>query len=196
MASISTATALDRLSVRLRRAGVTPRYASAECELGHRVAEGMLAGRGFYLHGSVGSGKTHALMAGVRELVGAGKAVRLTTFAALLEQETASFASNGGDGYSWLDDARRKPFLMLDELGEGKPTEWAVSQLYRVVDYRYQLGLPLSCASNLTLPELGRRLSAGGDTAGARIVSRLYEMCEQVSVEGPDRRTGAAHGRP
>ena len=173
-------------------AGVTARYAGAECELGTRIARMAWRGRGAYLSGPVGTGKTHALMAAARLLASHGSRCRVWTLQALLDAEQASFASNGGDGYSLVADACRKPVLMLDELGEGKPTEWAVSQLYAVVDSRYQAGLPLLCASNLTLPQLGRRLSAGGETAGARIVSRLYEMCEQLSVDGEDRRISAA----
>lgn len=193
-ASISrnTASELGLLSSREKSAGVTPRYAGAECELGEHIAAFARDGRGAYLSGPVGAGKTHALMAAARLLVRSGVKCRVTTFSALLDREQASFPSNGGDGYSWVAEACRKPVLLLDELGEGKPTEWAVSQLYRIVDSRYQDGLPLLCASNLTLPQLGRRLSVGGETTGARIVSRLYEMCVQLSVDGGDRRISKA----
>lgn len=190
MASTSMPTDLaDEFRARAeRRAGITPRYADAACELGERLAAMARQGRGAYLFGSVGTGKTHALMAACRLLVRASVKCRVTTFSALLDREQAAFRGNGGDGYSWIAEACRKPVLMLDELGEGKPTEWAVSKLYEVVDARYQANLPLLCASNLTLAELGKRLSTGGDTTGARIVSRLFEMCDQIAVEGRDRR--------
>lgn len=190
MASISASTAseLGVLVSPYYSAGITPRYAEATCELGDRLASMVAGRRGAYLFGPVGTGKTHALMACARRLVGGGRRCRVWPFSALLDAEQAAFPSNGGDGYSWVAEACRKPVLLLDELGEGKPTEWAVSQLYQIVDARYQANLPLVCASNLALPELGERLSVGGGTTGARIASRLCEMCEQIRVDGPDRR--------
>lgn len=197
MASISAHTAreLGLFDGQYRAAGVTARYAGAECELGRRLAERASRGEGAYLHGPVGTGKTHALMACARLLVERGTKCRVWPFSALLEREQASWRGNGGDGYGWVAEACRKPVLLLDELGEGKPTEWSVAKLYELVDARYQAGLPLVCASNLTLPELGERISLGDGTTGARIVSRLYEMCPRIEVSGPDRRLGGGGAR-
>lgn len=171
-----------------RACGVTERYRDASCELGERLHRLALDGKGAFLHGKVGAGKTYALMACARLLTRDCVKCRVTTFSALLDREQASFVTNGGDGYSWVDEMIRMPVAMLDELGEGKPTEWAVAKLYTIIDARYQANLPIICASNLTLPQLGKRLSVGGETTGARIVSRLHEMCKQIEVAGPDRR--------
>ena len=109
----------------------------------------------------------------------------MVAFSALVAQARSAWRSNGGDGYDWLLDAARKPVLMLDELGEGRMTEGYAADLYRIVDARYQDGLPLLCASNLALPVLGDALMAGTDeTTARRIVSRLAEMCEPIAVDG------------
>lgn len=175
-----------------KQAGVTARYADAACELGDRLAAMAREGRGAYLSGPVGAGKTHALMAAARQLAPYSRTrCRVVAFSALVTQARSAWRSNGGDGYDWLLDAARKPVLMLDELGEGRMTEGYAADLYRIVDARYQDGLPLLCASNLALPVLGDALMAGTDeTTARRIVSRLAEMCEPIAVDGPDRRLG------
>lgn len=176
-----------------RQAGVTPRYEGASCPLGARLARMAKEGRGAYLHGPVGTGKTYALMAAAIILAPYRRTrCRVVPFGELLDQARAAWRSNGGDGYDWVADAARKPVLLLDELGEGKLTEGYASELYRVVDWRYERMLPTLCASNLTLPELGKSLARGTDDVTARrTVSRLREMCAPIAVDGPDRRLGA-----
>ena len=76
--------------------------------------------------------------------------------------------------------------LVLDDLGAERSTEYAIEQLYAIVDQRYRSGKPLIVTTNMTLeqlkngPELGRR----------RIYERVLEMCPyRCQFTGPNRRT-------
>lgn len=63
-------------------------------------------------------------------------------------------------------------YLVLDDIGSTKFTEWNISMLQQLINYRYEQLLPTVFTSNLNLKELG---TAMGDE---RIPSRIERMCE------------------
>lgn len=71
------------------------------------------------------------------------------------------------------------------DLGIERNTEYALEQVYAVIDERYKTGLPLIITTNLTISQLRNP----EDVAHARIYSRVLEMCTPVHVPGYDRRT-------
>ncbi len=56
-------------------------------------------------------------------------------------------------------------------------TEYALEQIYNIVDSRYRSRKPLIVTTNLTLDEIRHPQ----DTAHARIYDRLLEMCVPIS---------------
>lgn len=77
--------------------------------------------------------------------------------------------------------------LVLDDLGKGSRTEWAVERIYMLMDYRSSNMLPTIITSNYDLGELSSMLSTDQQTMEA-IASRIAGMCRGVRVDGPDRR--------
>lgn len=77
------------------------------------------------------------------------------------------------------------PFLVLDDLGAEKVTDWTRQMMYTLVDRRYRYSRPTVITTNLTLEELA-------DTIDRRIVSRLSEMGLVIDMKGKDFRV---HGR-
>jgi len=69
------------------------------------------------------------------------------------------------DPYGLLDFAKRVPFLVLDDLGAEKGTEWAVAKLDELVDHRYLNRLKTVFTTNLRLedlpPRIADRISSG-----------------------------------
>ena len=59
-------------------------------------------------------------------------------------------------------------------------TEYALEQIYNIVDSRYRSRKPLIVTTNLTLDEIRHPQ----DTAHARIYDRLLEMCVPISCIG------------
>jgi len=80
-----------------------------------------------------------------------------------------------------LGEVRECKVLCLDDLGAERVTDFAREQVYRLVNYRYEQELPILATTNLGPGELEAQL-------GARIVSRLAEMCEWVALECDDYR--------
>lgn len=167
---------------RLLKAGLLGDYARADSELGRRAYRLVMAGRGTYLWGGPGRGKTHAAACAVRMAVESGTRARLVTAARLLSDVRDGY--DGGDRRA-LERAERVRLLALDDLGAERPTDWAIETLTRLIDARTSAGLPTIVTSNHSIGEI-RKLWGG--TSGARIASRLAGACQCIEVTGPDRR--------
>lgn len=171
---------------RLRKAGLRGCYMHAESDVGERVCRLVDQGRGAYLWGEPGRGKTYAAAHAVRVAVergGAGSAsAKLLSAKQLLDSIRDGF--NGGDRDA-LRRAERVPLLALDDLGAERPTDWAIETLTGLIDARTAEGLPTIVTSNYSL---GQLREVWGGVPGARIASRLGGACERIEVTGPDRR--------
>ena len=81
--------------------------------------------------------------------------------------------------------------LILDDLGAERSTDYALEQVYNIVDSRYRAGLPVIYTTNLTLEELKNP----ADMRYARIYDRVLEKCFPVEFRGVSRRKhGARQG--
>jgi DNA replication protein DnaC len=78
--------------------------------------------------------------------------------------------------------------LVLDELGASKPTEWVLDTMTHIIGRRYNDKKLTIFTTNYT----DERQSPAGETLqdriGARLRSRLYEMCTNVLLDGEDYR--------
>lgn len=175
----------------LTRAGVPARYINAE------PRPDLLAG--VYLFGKAGVGKTHAACGVLRAYV-ESKIYRLEDGSELYRgncryvNAPVWFAELKGT-YSHRDESEQDVFnryancglLLLDDLGKGTRSEWAVERLYMLIDHRYANMLPTIITSNYDLGELAARLSTDAQTMDA-IASRIGGMCAGLRMDGPDRR--------
>ena len=75
--------------------------------------------------------------------------------------------------------------MILDDLGMEHSSEFAISQMFNIVDGRYRTGKPMIVTTNLTLQELKNP----PDLAHARIYDRrLLEMCTPIRINGQNIR--------
>lgn len=167
---------------RLRKAGLHGVYASADSAEGRGAYARCLEGRGTYLFGPPGVGKTFAAACCVRMAVEDGRKARLAKSVDLLEAVKAGF---DGGWSGTLDYARACDLLAVDDLGMERPTEWAMETLSSLVDHRTSRGLPTVFTSNYGLGGLRDRW---GGMEGNRLVSRIAGACERVEMRGKDRR--------
>jgi DNA replication protein DnaC len=73
------------------------------------------------------------------------------------------------------------PFLVLDDFGIQRGTDWEMEMLYELVDARYAEERFTVVTTNQDLDEI-RKMSHG------RIYSRLVEMCYMIPMQGIDYR--------
>ena len=131
---------------------------------------------GLLLWGGVGTGKSFLAGCIANALLEQEVPVRMTNFARILNELNNSFSGRN----EVVDRLCRYPLLILDDFGMERGTEYALEQIYNIVDSRYRSRKPLIVTTNLTLDELRHPQ----DTAHARIYDRLLEMCVPISCIG------------
>ena len=131
---------------------------------------------GLFLWGGVGTGKSFLAGCIANALMEQEVPVRMTSFARILNELNSSFSGRN----EVVDKLCRYPLLIIDDFGMERGTEYALEQIYNIVDSRYRSRKPLIVTANLTLDEIRHPQ----DTAHARIYDRLLEMCIPVSCIG------------
>ena len=110
--------------------------------------------------------------------------VRMKNFAAILNDLNTSF--DGRNEY--LERLNRCRLLILDDFGMERGTEYALEQVYNVIESRTRSGRPLIVTTNLSLSELQNPI----DTAHARIYDRVLELCIPICFTGESMRRARA----
>jgi DNA replication protein DnaC len=145
--------------------------------------------RGLLFMGPVGTGKTHLSAAILRGLLEKGIPCLFYEFGALLKEIQNSYNSvSQTSELKVLAPIYETEVLVLDELGAVKPTDWVRDTMMQIIGTRYNdRRLTIFTTNYLDV----RRTPAEEtleDRIGARLRSRLYEMCKTVVVEGEDYR--------
>lgn len=147
-------------------------------------------GQGLYFFGSNGTGKTHLAAAICLELMPKGTGVIFRTFADLLGDIKATFDSDRTEA-EVLKAYTDADLLIIDDLGKEQCTDWAITQLFNIVNNRYEDCKPIVITANYSIEELEQVLVPKGynDDKVKAIVSRLRETCKPVPMIWKDHRT-------
>lgn len=172
-----------RHAARLERAGIPPRYHAAEHPLAQQLAGQLEGGRGLYLYGPNGTGKT-TLAAAITRLKIDDRPLMVGAISLLLDLQATYRAAKAE--VEVLAKYSTAPLLVIDDFGKEQATEWAASRLYAITDSRYGRLLPTIVTSNFQLADLAARFK--DQATGQAIVSRLTETCQQLELDGPDFR--------
>lgn len=145
--------------------------------------------RGLLFMGPVGTGKTHLSTAILRGLIEKGIPCLFYEFGALLKEIQNSYNPvSQTSELKVIAPVYETEVLVLDELGAVKPTDWVRDTMTQIIGTRYNdRRLTIFTTNYLDV----RRTPAEEtleDRIGARLRSRLYEMCKTVMIEGEDYR--------
>jgi len=142
-------------------------------------------GRGLWLFGDTGTGKTTLAMLISKAALEAGRTVAIYSLPKLLARIRRTYDSEpGGDSYlSFFERLTSVDLLHVDDLGAEKRSDWVLEQLYALVNERYEAQRSVLLTTNLPHIELEEQI-------GPRTVSRLTQMCDEIEVRGDDRRYG------
>ena len=145
-------------------------------------------GRGLYLQGPNGTGKTQTASAIALAFVEKGKSAHFTSGGKLLSKLRDAMHSDESEAEIFAE-LTTPDLLVIDDLGKENQTPWAVSMIYMAIDDRYNTRKPVVITSNFSKRELIARLSIAADSSTAEaIVSRLFEMTTKIEMGGEDRR--------
>lgn len=147
------------------------------------------AGRGLWLMGDVGTGKTTLAMLVSRTAIERGRTVAIYSMPRLLSELRTTFDADAETSYlGLLDSLASIDLLHLDDVGAERTSDWVLEQLYSIVNARYEDERAVVITTNKSYEELKEQI-------GERTVSRLVEMCgDPLPLFGGDRRV--AHEVP
>ncbi len=140
-------------------------------------------GRGLWLMGDTGTGKTTLAMLVSKSALAADRSVAIYSLPKLLARIRRTYDSEPGqDSYlQFFNRLTSVDLLHLDDLGAEKRSDWVLEQLYALINERYEQSRSVVLTTNHDRDDLAEQV-------GPRIVSRLTEMTEPLPLFGSDQR--------
>ena len=148
-----------------------------------------------YIVGDIGTGKTFLSSCLCADLMRKGKRIMWRNMSEILREIRACFNGKQTNEVETIRGFISPPVLVLDDLGKERPTEWAVEQLFSIINGRYDEGKPLIVTTNYGSEDLVKRLTPrpdvngyADDTTARAIVDRLRGVAKCVKLEGKSKR--------
>ncbi|MGI8623391.1 MAG: ATP-binding protein [Solirubrobacteraceae bacterium] len=141
------------------------------------------AGRGLWLMGDVGTGKTTLAMLVSKATLERRRTVAIYSLPRLLSELRKTFSDSSDLSYlGLLDSLTSVDLLHLDDVGTERSNEWVLEQLYAIVNARYEEQRAIVLTTNLQPDALAEQITE-------RTASRLTEMCgDPLPLFGEDNR--------
>lgn len=141
--------------------------------------------KGLYLWGEPGRGKTYFAHILLNELifrfVKPGKFISLSKSFHEIRRTFDESSDTHGQAMPMIDVLSNVPYLVIDDFGVQRNTEWEMEILYNLIDARY-------ANQRLTFVTTNQKVDELKDLAQGRIYSRFLEMCRIIHVTGQDFR--------
>lgn len=139
---------------------------------------------GLIIYGGVGSGKTYLTCAIVNAIIEKYLySCKVINFSQILND-----LQMGGfnlDRNQYINNLTSKTLLVIDDFGIERDTEYALEQIYNVINARYQKDKPTIITTNIDYKELDRQQD---NLTLERIYSRIREMGVPLKIDRNDRR--------
>ena len=151
-------------------------------------------GKGLYLYGSFGTGKTYMLSAIANILSQRGVVCGLVYFPELIAEIKSGFNNENSSAYDKIEQLKQIEVLMLDDIGSESMTSWMRDEvLGRILNYRMHQGLPTFFSSNADYDQLQHHYSYSQkgeveEMKGARILERIKALTTPVAITGTNYR--------
>ena len=138
---------------------------------------------GYLFWGGVGTGKSYMAACIANALLDKEYTVKMTNFATIINDLFCCEDKN-----EYIDALVKYDLLIIDDLGAERGTEYAVENVFNVIDRRYRSGKPLIITTNLHISMLTNEQSLDKK----RIYDRILELCIPICVNGASKRTATA----
>ena len=163
---------------------LTPDLVSEVRRFIREIDKNIRQGRGLWITGDVGTGKSTLAMLISKAAIDAGHTVAIYSVPRLLAEIRDTYDTDHGER-SYMGFFQRLTsvdLLHLEDLGAEKQTDWVLEQLYSLVNERYENERSIVATTNLPFDDLEGQI-------GPRTASRLTEICGELwFLGGPDRR--------
>lgn len=141
-------------------------------------------GKGLFLHGNFGCGKTYLVSALFNELAKLNLKSVIVYWPEYLRSLKASFQSSSNDEFkNKFNEVKYAKFLLIDDLGAEGVTSWSRDEILgTILQYRMQEHLPTFITSNLDIKELDEHLSGGSKLEKVKS-KRIIERINQLTID-------------
>lgn len=136
---------------------------------------------GLLIWGNVGTGKTFFAGCIANALIDKGIPVVMTNFSKIINTLSGMFSE---DKNRFIESLSRCELLIIDDLGIERNSEFALEQVFSVIDSRYRSKKPLIVTTNLTIDEIRNP----DNLAKARIYDRILELCVPIKINNTNIR--------
>ena len=148
-------------------------------------------GKGLYLHGSFGSGKTYMISALLNELSKEGFNAIIIYYPELLRSLKENLTSE--DFGNRIEEIKRCDLLLIDDIGAEKITDWNRDEILgTILQYRMDNKLSTFFTSNYNLEELENHFIISNKTEekikSRRIMERIKQLTDDLELIGENRR--------
>ena len=142
---------------------------------------------GILLYGPVGTGKSFLASCLCNAILEKQASVCATSFSRVL-----NVLQSSPDRQAVLDRLENFRLVFLDDFGSERSSEYAMEQVFSVIDSRYRIKKTVIITTNLSLKEMENPQNL----SYSRIFDRVLEMCPvRLCVSGTSRRAGLADSR-
>ncbi|NPA52481.1 MAG: ATP-binding protein [Aquificae bacterium] len=152
-------------------------------------------GKGLFLVGNPGVGKTHLAISILKELYKTRGIVGLFYDTNNLLFDLRATFDGKTSTRELLNEVISTPILVLDDLGAERLSDWAKDILHYIITTRYNQLKPVIITSNIHIDQPTEKSNQPQnldislkDRLGNSIASRLEEMCKILEVQGEDMR--------
>ena len=143
------------------------------------------------LIGGSGRGKTHLAVAVLKGLLNKGVPCLFVDFHELLSEIRNSYDPlSQASEFQILRPLLNIEVLLLDDLGSQRMSDWVQDTVFHVINLRYSQKKTVIATTNLGMEPARKSTTEDTlqDRLGYRVISRLYEMCTFLELDGPDYR--------
>lgn len=147
-------------------------------------------GKGIYLHGSFGTGKSFLMDTLIKKLAKQGYRCGSVYFPELLVNIRGSYSYNS-DSDDILNQIKNLDVLVIDDIGSEKMTAWSRDEvLGTIVQYRMDHKLFTCFTSNYNYGQLLKHYSADGQITNAtRVLDRIKVLTMEFMIKGKNYRS-------
>lgn len=138
------------------------------------IVKAQKLGKGLFLYGNCGTGKSLLLMCLAKEALSKGLRIRVVTAQGLINVFAKSWNSEAGINFE--NYVMKVPFLFVEELGKEHMTQIALPILTRVVKFREEAQLPTCFSCNEDFEVIRTKYSAA-------LASSIMGTCKLIHFE-------------
>jgi len=141
--------------------------------------------KSLYIHGKTGVGKSYISAATLNEYTYVtNNKVAFVNAKKIIDNLRSLLYEKLNEDYNIIKkDLFEVAFLVIDDLGNEKITDWSKEEIYDIVDTRYQKGLLTIFTSDYSIDEL-KELYGKRDLKNRKLFSRLESYCTEIELLG------------